>query len=141
MLKWFGVRSIYKLRALGKPKKIDKDYNPDVFLFEDRVVLFRAKDFDSAIRKAKKEAKCYVSDTFINVYTQKVITTQIGVFDAFEIFEIPGHGKEVYSMTRLIKRRLTNKQAEDLFFDKKENTRKHRLRKNFSNKSYNAWIK
>ncbi len=141
MQEWFGVRSVYEIRAVGIPKKTDKDFNPDILMFEDRIVIFKAKDFESALKKARIEAERYISQVYKNIYFQKLIKKRLKRFNAFRIFDEPGDGKELYSTTRLIKGPLTYKQAENLFFGKDENAKQHRQRKKFLDRDFMAPIK
>lgn len=106
--KWFGVKTLYRACARGRPTKRDRHYQPDATLIEERVVLVRAADFDHALKGANREALAYARDGYENLYGQKIETTFLGACDAFELFDPPGPAREVYSRTEIASRRLSN---------------------------------
>lgn len=69
--KWFGVKTLYRACARGRPTKRDRHYQPDATLIEERVVLVRAADFDHALKGANREALAYARDGYENQYGQK----------------------------------------------------------------------
>ena len=81
-MKWFSVRSVY--RSLGV---IDGSG-----LYEERVVLFRAEDFDDAIAKAEIEAAEYV---------EGLNSAVLPLFQAHWLFDDPADGSEVFSLMRV----------------------------------------
>jgi hypothetical protein len=101
MMKWFGVKTVYKITVSGKARKpIPKTYDPSLMI-EERVVLFKARSFDQAIKKAEKEAKVYASNPHNNPYGQIVHYNYLETADAYELFDPPGDGIEVYSQTEI----------------------------------------
>lgn len=102
---WYGVRTLYRITAEVRPKSHDKNFDPEATLIEDRVVLFRAANFDDAIAQATKEARAYCRQTrYNNAYGQKVRMRFLDAScDAYEICEMtggpPAAGWEVYSLT------------------------------------------
>ena len=102
--KFFGVRTIYKTTALGKPKLVDQNYVALANLIEERVVLFKAKSFGEAIRKAEKEARLYAKPACVNRYGQRLVTKYLNCCDAFELSDQPKPGAEVYSTTEVIQK-------------------------------------
>jgi Domain of unknown function (DUF4288) len=102
---WYGVRTLYRLAAKGKPKSRDRHFDPESTLVEDRIVIFQAISFDDAIAQAIKEARFYSRQTrFVNMYGQKVRMQFLDAFDAFKIFDRkPAAGSEVYSSTELVR--------------------------------------
>lgn len=119
---WYGVRTLVRLIATGKPKKTDKHFDPMSTLVEDRIVLFRADSFDSAIMKAEKEAQQYCRGTrFTNIYGQSVRMKLLRIFHAFTIDGEPVVGSEVYSSTTLVARSVSDaKLIAQLFGDDDE---------------------
>jgi Domain of unknown function (DUF4288) len=107
---WYGVRTLVRLIATGRPKKTDKHFDPMTTLVEDRVVLFRADSFDSAIEKAEKEAQQYCRRTrFTNIYGQSVRMKFLRMVDAFSMLDHePVVGSEVYSSTTLVARSVSD---------------------------------
>ena len=101
-LRWFGVKTLFRTRARGSPRVIDKDFDPDVESVEERIVLFRARSFDEAIARAEAEARGYAADAHRNPYGQKVVTEYLGTCDAFWLFEPPDSGVEVFSEMTLV---------------------------------------
>ena len=80
--KLFAVKTLYRTTATGRPKRRDKHYDPDTALIEERVVLFRASTFDSAIRKAEREARKYAADdSGHNGYGQALATEYLECCD------------------------------------------------------------
>ena len=77
---WFSARTIYEH---------DK---PGDGLFEERIVLIRAADFDEAFRRAEEEAKSYA---------EAVGGTYTGFASLYELAEEEiGDGAEVFSLMR-----------------------------------------
>jgi hypothetical protein len=106
--KWFGVKTLYRTRATGRPDKRDRHYDPDATLIEERIVLMRAADFAQALKDARREALTYARRGHENLYGQRVETSFLGVCDAFELFDPPAAQREVYSRTEIVSRRITN---------------------------------
>ena len=108
--KWFGVRTLYRTTVKGRPKGVDALYDADATLCETRVVLIRARSFEEAIAKGEAEARRYVKyDHLPNRYGQIVVQTYLGECDAFELFDPPGVGVEVFSRTEVVSRKLSNR--------------------------------
>jgi hypothetical protein len=101
---WFGVRTLFRLVATGKPKWTDRYFDPAETLVEDRIVLFQASDFDDAIQQAKDEARRYCKATrYTNIYGQNVRLKFLGATDAFSMSDNqPSAGFEVYSTTAIV---------------------------------------
>lgn len=96
--KWYGVRSLYRSVALGEPRNPDASYIPSATLVEERIVLIKARSGKEALRKAKKEGKAYTrSAPVTNCYGQKVRTRRLKGLEAYELFEYPSSGAEVFS--------------------------------------------
>jgi len=104
---WYGVRTLYRVTAEGRPKSRDKHFDREATLIEDRVVLFQAIDFDDALAQGTKEARAYCRQVkFNNAYGQSVRMRFLDARDAYEISEMtdgpPAAGWEVYSSTELV---------------------------------------
>jgi hypothetical protein len=101
---WYGVKTIYRTTAQGKPTQTDKYFDPAASLVEERVVLVRARSFDEALAKGEKEARAYAAAGDIrNRYGQRVKQRYLGVADAYEMFDAPGNQVEVYSKTEIVR--------------------------------------
>jgi hypothetical protein len=83
-MEWFGARTLY----LHENRKAG-----DSNLYEERIVMIKANDFDEAIAKAESEAKEYVSDESEIKF--------LGFVSVFNLFEKHITDKtEVYSLMR-----------------------------------------
>jgi hypothetical protein len=109
-LTWYGVRTLFRMVATGKPTIIDEHFDPTSTLVEDRVVLFRTDSFDSAIEQAEGEALNYCTRTrFVNIYGQTVRLKFLRAVDAYSVAnDEPSPGCEVYSSTSIYPRSLSN---------------------------------
>lgn len=81
-MKWFSVRSVYRSKGTLDGSE----------LYEERVVLFRAEDFDDAIAKAEADAAEYVDGLDSEV---------LPLFQAHWLFDDPADGVEVFSLMRV----------------------------------------
>jgi len=111
----FGAKTLYLYEVTGASKV--KKHKPDTkfIMIEERVVLFEASDFESAMKKAEKEAKSYET-THTNPYKQKVKIKYLNCVDVYEVYDDLGDGCEVYSTTNLIKKDLMKKNLLDIHF-------------------------
>ena len=107
-MEWFAVKTLYRSTPSGKPRGRDKKYRSGIAALEERMVLFRAKDGASAIRKAMAEARKYAkSNPCTNVYGQKVTTVALEFAEAYEMFDEPADGAEIFSFIQIIPARLS----------------------------------
>ncbi len=118
--KWFGVKTLTRCEAIGKPKSIDENFDEDATLIEERIVLIKARSFDEAIKKGEKEAENYLAE-YKNFYGQKVEQRYLKVCDAFELFEEPNeNGVEVYSSTEMVSQKVKDSTLIENKFGKDE---------------------
>ena len=102
--KWFGVKTLVRWEAIGKPDHVDENYDEDATLLEERVVLIKARNFQEAIGKGEREVIEYLSE-FSNFYGQKVKLRYLESCDAFELFEQPNrNGVELFSHLETVSR-------------------------------------
>ena len=73
---WFGVRCVF---LHGES------------IYEERIVIVIASDFDQAIAKAEDEA---------TEYADGLNAEYVGLAQAFALFDAPGDGAEVFSLMR-----------------------------------------
>jgi len=100
--KWFGVKTLTRWEAIGKPKSIDENFDEDATLIEERIVLIRARNLREALNKGEREAKNNLSE-YQNFYGQKVKQRYLEVCDAFELFDEPNeNGVEVFSLIETV---------------------------------------
>lgn len=81
---WYCAKCLFQLHELsrqsGKP------------VYEERMVLLRAADFDEAIRKAEAEARDYAAGEDVEY---------LGYVHVYHIYDAePGDGTEVFSLMR-----------------------------------------
>jgi hypothetical protein len=109
MWNWYGVKTWYRMEAKGKPSFKDEDYEADSTLIEERIVLFKARNFSEAIRKAEKEAKRYAAKVaYQNIYGQRVTLRYLDCCNAYELFDAPDVGVEVYSTTERVSKQVSD---------------------------------
>ncbi len=97
-MRWFGVRSVYCSRC------VDPEH---AFSYEERVLVFLADSFESAIKLAEHESQQYVG-------TSESIA--LDYFNAFEIIDDQiQNGTEVYSLIR--DSNLASEEYIDSYFD------------------------
>jgi len=103
--KWFGVKTLFRWEAIGKPKSIDDNYD-EATLVEEQIVSIKARNFNEAIKKGEKEAKENLSE-YRNFYGQKVKQRYLEVCDAFELFDEPNeNGVEVFSLIETVSHKV-----------------------------------
>lgn len=108
---WFGVRTLHVIASRGRPHATDKDYCRTARLFEERIVLVWARNFDAAIRKGVAEARRYArSYRHRNPYGQPVRARYPGDDDVSCFDEAPGNLVEVWSATELETGRVTGRE-------------------------------
>jgi hypothetical protein len=96
---WFGVRCVFELDPAG-----GADTEPRVF--EERVTIWQASDFDSAIELAEAEAVDYA--TILDA-------KYVGLAQAYRIEGTPSQGTEVFSLIR--RSELGPREYVSAFFD------------------------
>ena len=132
--KWFGVKTLTRWEAIGKPKSIDENFDEDATLVEERIVLIKARSFDEAIKKGEAEAENYLSE-YKNFYGQKVKQRYLKVCDAFELFDEPNEsGIEVFSSIEMVSKKVKDSKLVENKFGKDESLESfNRKRKKFWN--------
>jgi Domain of unknown function (DUF4288) len=111
--RWFAVKTIYRTRALGKPRFTDDDFDAEATLIEERVVLFRARGFDEALDKGEREARAYTRGEHRNRYGQRVVQKYLAACDAYELFDEPGNRAEVFSSTEVVPESVSDAEVAD----------------------------
>lgn len=131
--KLYAVKTVYRIDARGRPRGVDEDYAKDRIMVEERIVLLRARSFDEAIAQAEREARKYGAGyVHTNPYGQRVFCEFTGIVDAYEPFDPPAVGTELFSSTRLLPKRIANAALADLFLGP-EVPRERALRTKFLN--------
>lgn len=57
---WFGVKTLFRTRAVGRAKAIDHAFDPYLDMVEERIVLVRARSFDAATTVLAKASESSV---------------------------------------------------------------------------------
>jgi hypothetical protein len=135
-LKWFAVKTLFRTAPVGKPAAIDEAYDLSATLVEERVVLFRARGFSEAIRRAESDARTYARSWHMNPYGQRVVTRYLGACDAYELFDPPGAGKEVFSTTEIVGRGISDKAVVKQRLGHEETAREKKSRRSVLNREF-----
>lgn len=78
--KWYGVKTLHRTMAKGRPIATDSLYSRTMTLVEERVVILKARNFDEAIKRAEVEARVYSrSCRHRNRYGQHVRSRYLGL--------------------------------------------------------------
>jgi hypothetical protein len=108
--RWYGVKTLYRTQAVGRPRNVDAHFDSDCTLIEERVVIFRARSYEEAIQKAENEARSYPLPSYRNIYGQRVVQRYLGTCDAYELFDPPAPSREVFSSTEVVSGSVTNEE-------------------------------
>ncbi|MFE9191045.1 hypothetical protein ACFYL6_15660 [Micromonospora sp. NPDC007208] len=76
---WYAVRSVFQYGSAAP------------FVYEERITIWRATNFDTAIALAEAEA---------TEYTEDIDRAYLGFAQVHHLFDEPGHGAEIYSLMR-----------------------------------------
>ena len=77
---WYSAKCVFRIRETDSRRQI----------YEERIILIKAKDWDSAIKKAETEANLYCDESTTFEFT--------GFLDVFHIFgEAVGDKTEIFS--------------------------------------------
>jgi hypothetical protein len=130
-VRWYGVKSVYRSFANGRPRAVDSSFDPRVTMVEERIVLFKARTFAEAIRAAEAEAREYAKSRHVNPFGQQVRVRYLRAVDAFELFDSPRHRGEVFSTTELVPKRVADREVVDRRIGPTEPQAESRKRRNF----------
>ncbi|MFW2331193.1 MAG: DUF4288 domain-containing protein [Nitrospinota bacterium] len=135
MMKWFGVKTIYMTTATGKATlPYVRTFEPSSVRIEERVVLFKARNIESAIKKGEREAEKYANteSKHISPYLQTVRTRYVGCCDAYMLDDKLGNGqKKVYSATEVRLTKPTKAELESTKLGLEYGKREKSLRSKF----------
>ena len=135
-VKWFSVKTLYRTTAKGLPEKPDLSFDPDATLIEERVLLIKAHHAREALSKAERDAKDYARKRECrNPYNQKLCTSYLGFYDIMELPDNPQDKTEVFSVTRLVSRKVTDQKVARIYIGKRPGARQV-IHKKFINKDY-----
>ena len=97
-LKWFGVRVALRTVARGRAIGRDADYDASGTLVEERVVVIRARSARDAFARVRRRIR-NEAITYKNAYGQTVREALLPEWEAYELFDPPSDGAEVFSRT------------------------------------------
>jgi uncharacterized protein DUF4288 len=107
---WYGVRTVFRSRAQGKPDRYDPSYDPKATLVEERVVVVKGRSVREALGKARAEARTYVRGSHLNPYGQRVRASYLGVADVSPLYVDPQPPGEVFWSTYVVPSNITDAQ-------------------------------
>jgi hypothetical protein len=137
--KWFGVRTVYRLEARGRPVGRDASYSPSTTLVEERVVVLKARSVPEAIQKAEADARRYAAECrHRNPYGQRVRTRYIGYCDAYRSGQSLASGAEVFSASEVVPRRVSDRAVVRRLIGSHESKRATTERRNILDVVFNA---
>jgi hypothetical protein len=137
--KWFGVRTVYRIDARGRPVGRDELYSPATTLVEERVVVLKARSFQEAIHKAEVDARRYVADCrHRNPYGQLVRARYVGYCEAYRADRRIASGAEVFSTSEVVPRRVSDKAVLRRLFGSHESSRATAERRNILDVVFNT---
>ena len=100
--------------------------------------MIKGKSRREAIGKAQKEANDYAMKiTCVNPYHQKIATECLNVYDIYELKVNPGDKTEIFSMTRMMSRRIPNSKVVRIYIGKRQHHYGKGKWKKFVNRDYN----
>jgi hypothetical protein len=137
--KWFGVRTLYRIEAKGRPVGRDASYSPSMTLVEERVVVLKARSVQEAIQKGEADARRYASDCrHRNPYGQRVRTRYVGYCDAYRSGRAIASGAEVFSSSEVVPRRVSDRAVVRRLIGSHEPKRATAERRNILDVVFNA---
>jgi hypothetical protein len=137
--KWFGVRTLYRIEAKGRPVGRDANYSPSMTLVEERVVVLKARSVQEAIQKAEADARRYAGDCrHRNPYGQRVRTRYVGYCDAYRAGRGIASGAEVFSASEVVPRRVSDRAVVRRLIGSHESNRATAERRNILDVVFNA---
>ena len=99
---WFCVRTFIRSKPTGRATSPDGRLIKNIAAIEERIVLFKARNADVALRKGRREAEKYAEAETVNVYGQRVVNTLLRYVEAYEMFDDPGDGVEAFSSIEIV---------------------------------------
>ena len=137
-VKWFSVKTLYRLKAEGRPEKPDLTYDPDATLLEERTIFIKATSMREAAYKAEREAKDYARDRMCyNPYNQKLVTYYMGFCDVYDVEGSPVDRMEIFSASRIISRRISDAKIARIYIGKRDHSYSKGKWRKFINREYN----
>lgn len=116
-LKWFGVKVLIRTDLVGRPRAPGRFFDPDATLVEEQVFIVRARDATEAARHARRLALSEKPRSR-NVHGQRIRCRVLPSWVAYELFDPPRDGREVFSDTWRFSKRVTDAKIAALFLSR-----------------------
>jgi len=139
--RWAGFRSRHNFAKRRKKRCHAREdvelHDPDAHLFEERILLIKAKDRREALCKAEREARDYArKGTCVNPYGQTITTQYLGFCEVYEIGRSLADKNEIFVTTRLISRKIPSAKIARIYMGKRRSPYEKNKRKKFINREY-----
>ena len=108
--RWYGVRTVFRLRAHGKPDRHDPGYDAKATLVEERIVVVRGRNEAEALVKANVKGRMHARRSHVNPYGQRVRTAYMGIADISPLYVDPTLPGEVFWTTYVVPSTVTDAQ-------------------------------
>ena len=138
---WYGVKTLFRIEAKGRPHATDRDYDSKGTLVEERIILVRARSHREAIWRAESEARRYASDSHVNPYGQTVRMRYLEGCDSYELFHAPRSVSEVFSSTYRIPESVSDNEVCERFLGPDDSEEDRRLRKRYLNREFSGQVR
>ena len=103
-MNWFAVKTFYRVQPTGRPKFRDARFIAGIASLEERIVLVRARNGESALKKGVAEAKKYAKRmNGKNIYGQALRCEPLNFAESYEMCDSPAEGLEVFSSIELVR--------------------------------------
>jgi hypothetical protein len=129
-LKWFGIRIGLRTVAGGRAVKRDVDYDAAGTLFEERIVVVRARNARDAFARVRRRVQ-REAITFKNAYGQVVRQELLPEWESYELFDPPSDGAEVFSRTTRVPATVRDRDLTARFVDSSLSGAEQRKRRRF----------
>src|SRR5262245_8992166 len=130
---WFGVKTLFRVEPVGRPLGKDRLYSRNMTMVEERVVVVRARSASEALKIGETEARRYARSSHRNPYGQRVRTRRLDCIEAYDMNEPLHELTEVYSSTRVVPRRVSDRTLVRRAFGPVESHRVRASRRNILN--------
>jgi hypothetical protein len=129
-LKWFGVRIFLRRVARGRAIGRDAYYDASGTLVEERIVIVRARDARDAFARMRRRVQSE-GITYKNAYGQVVKQELLSAWEAYELFDPPSDGAEVFSRTTRVPASTPNRKLVAHFSSPRMSAGEQRKRRRF----------
>lgn len=122
---------LIRTELLGRPTARGRLYDPGATLVEEQIIIVRCADAATAARRAKRLARSKLPRSFRNAHGQLVRHRILPACGAYELFDAPGEGREVFSDTRRFSNRVSDQDVAAEFLSSSLTPRDQQRRRQF----------